>query len=106
MAYASRYYRLATAIAAAFVSISVATSQAIEVFCSRGMSLVERFALLFDSMLRIAFPPDPLHIDRFADWRLALARIAAPFRAFLERARLHEQFSGDGYRLDTLSRVT
>ena len=60
----------------------------------------------FGDLLRQAFPPDPMHFNRLIDWRMSLGRIAAPFRAFLERARLHEQFSGDGYRLDTLSRVT
>lgn len=56
-------------------------------------------------MLRIAFPPDPLHIDKFINWRSSLGRAVAPFRAFLARARLHEQFSGGGFRLDTVARL-
>ena len=54
---------------------------------------------------RVAFPPDPLHLPEFADWRGSLGRAVAPFRAFIERARSHEAFSGSGFHLDTVARV-
>lgn len=63
------------------------------------LSLVEQFAWLFGALFRTAFPPDPLHLDRFTDWRMSLSRAVAPFKAFIARAMSHDQYLGGRFKL-------
>lgn len=50
-------------------------------------------------MWRVAFPPDPLHVEQFTSWRLSASRLAAPFIAFIDRARRHDQYLGGRFKL-------
>lgn len=53
----------------------------------------------FGNLLRVAFPPDPLHLDQFTDWRQSVDRIAAPFVAFIARAKSHAHYLGGRFKL-------
>ena len=81
-------------------------------------SLGERFDHMLDASLdrigdlwHIAFPPDPNKVLAHQHYERALAedrqrRKDSRFADFMSRAGLHEQFSGGGFRLDTVSRLT
>lgn len=69
----------------------------------RIFSLLDIFAALFHRLgvlLRIAFPPgEPAHMRGVLDWRLSVNRVAAPFVAFIARAKSHDHYLGGRFKL-------